>query len=207
MPNELTTKQLRKLFVQSGFRVEKLWFRSVAVVLESKLPSIKAKILTNTFGDQKDNKNAYVLLTSPEQAKLAAEKLNQTSVDGKHIRVDLDYKEEGSRNANDYECTAFIGNLPFIVNEEDVRDYFMTVFKGQEDPIRNVRLIRDPQTFIGKGIGYVQFKDKLTMRKAIEELHEQRFQGRPLRMKKAVEPKRLDKKKRRTAEKVEFRKQ
>lgn len=75
---------------------------------------------------------------------MACEKLNQNKVNDKHIRVDLDWKEEGDRNANDYETTVFIGNLPFIVNEEAVRDHIHDIFKGQEDPILNVRLIRDP---------------------------------------------------------------
>jgi RNA recognition motif-containing protein len=35
------------------------------------------------------------------------------------------------------------------------------------------------------------------MRHCIDELNESRFQGRPLRIKKAVEPKRLEKKQRR----------
>jgi RNA recognition motif-containing protein len=69
------------------------------------------------------------------------------------------------------------------------------------DPILNVRLIRDPKTFVGKGIGYVQFNDKESMRQCIDELNNERFMGRPLRMKKAVEPRRLEKKKRRTEEK------
>lgn len=67
----------------------------------------------------------------------------------------MDYKEDGAKSANDYETTVFIGNLPFIANEEAVRDHILEIFKGQQDPILNVRLIRDPQTFIGKGIGYV----------------------------------------------------
>lgn len=45
--------------------------------MESKLPTIKAKILTNNLGDQKDNKNAYVLLADPTQAKKACLDLNQ----------------------------------------------------------------------------------------------------------------------------------
>lgn len=112
--------------------------------MESKLPTIKAKILTNSTGDQKDNKNAYVLLVDGKQATIAAEKLNATKVGDKHIRVDVDYKEVGSKNPNDFETTIFIGNLPFIVNEEDVRSHLLHPFRNAEDPILNVRLIRDP---------------------------------------------------------------
>jgi len=175
--------------------------------MESKLPTIKAKVITKLHGDQKDNKNAYVLLKSEEHAQKAAEKLNQAVLNGKHLRVDIDQKDEGAKSANDFETTVFIGNLPFIVNEEEVRSHIASGYKGKPDPIKNVRLVRDPQTFVGKGIGYVQFADKESMRFCIEELNNSRFQGRPLRIKKAVEPKRLEKKKRRTQERAELRQQ
>ena len=63
---------MKVLFTSKGFKVEKLWFRSVCVVLESKMPSIKAKVIKKSHGDQKDNKNAYVLLESADEALKAA---------------------------------------------------------------------------------------------------------------------------------------
>jgi RNA recognition motif-containing protein len=62
------------------------------------------------------------------------------------------------------------------------------------DGILNVRVIRDPKTFIGKGIAYIQFATKSIMRVAIENKNGVRFMGRELRIKKAVAPKRLEKK-------------
>jgi RNA recognition motif-containing protein len=35
----------------------------------------------------------------------------------------MDHKEEGD-NQNDYEKTVFIGNMPWVINEEDVRKHF-----------------------------------------------------------------------------------
>lgn len=63
--------------------------------------------------------------------------------------MDVDFREE--RYQNDFESTLFIGNLPFITNEEDLRAHF----NNFADKIQNVRIIRDPKTFIGKGIAYV----------------------------------------------------
>jgi RNA recognition motif-containing protein len=51
--------------------------------------------------------------------------------------------KDTERNPNDFETTIFIGNLPFIVNEEDLRAHILKEFKDH-DPILNVRLIRDP---------------------------------------------------------------
>ena len=119
-------------------------------------------------------------------------------LDDKHVRVDIEGKpKEGRDSQNDFETTVFIGNLPFIVSEEEVRKHFISQMEIEgNDPILNVRLIRDPQTFVGKGIGYIQFSDKESMRSCIEKCNDSKFMGRNLRVKKAVEPKRLDKKKR-----------
>ena len=59
---------------------------------------------------------------------------------------------------DDFNTTVFIGNIPFIVSEEELRTFFVAC--GE---IENVRLVRDPKTFLGKGIGYVMFKTKEAM--------------------------------------------
>ena len=63
------------------------------------------------------------------------------------------------------------------------------------DGILNVRVVRDPVTHIGKGIAYVQFTSKMLMRLAIEKKTGSEFKGRQIRIKKAVAPQRLEKKK------------
>lgn len=115
-------------------------------------------------------------------------------------------------NQNDYECTVFIGNLPFVTNEEELRRHFADVAKMEAtslgtanaatDGILNVRVIRDPVTHIGKGIAYIQFTSKMLMRLAIEKKLGSEFKGRQIRIKKAVAPQRLEKKKMRTEQKV-----
>ena len=79
--------------------------------------------------------------------------MNQAMLGDKHLRVDIDSKAEGQEN--DYESTIFIGNLPWVLNEEDLRKHF-----EECGDILNVRIIRDKDTFIGKGIAYIQFKDQ-----------------------------------------------
>ena len=74
IPLDVSSKQLKKLFGEYG-KIEKVWFRSVATVLDSKIP-LKGKIIMKEFSDQKDNKNAYVLYERVEQAALAKEKMN-----------------------------------------------------------------------------------------------------------------------------------
>lgn len=118
--------------------------------------------------------------------------------------MDIDLRDSQGANQNDYEATVFIGNLPFVTNEEDLRRHFADVAKIESagggnqavgDGILNVRVVRDPVTHIGKGIAYVQFTSKMLMRLAIEKKTGSEFKGRQIRIKKAVAPQRLEKKK------------
>lgn len=111
VPLDTTRKYIEKLFGKHG-DVEKVWFRSIALEHETKLPQ-KAKIIQQKYGEQKDNKNAYVLYKTKEQALKATKELNQIVVGDKHIRVDLDGKTEDEKN--DFETSIFIGNLPWVI--------------------------------------------------------------------------------------------
>lgn len=173
--------------------------------MDSKLP-LKAKVIMKEYSEQKNSKNAYVLFETAEQAKTASLALNQYElIGGNHIRVDIDLRDSQGSNQNDYDATVFIGNLPFVTNEEDLRRHFADVAKMEtagagssnavQDGILNVRVVRDPVTHIGKGIAYIQFTSKMLMRLAIEKKTGSEFRGRQIRIKKAVAPQRLEKKK------------
>ena len=129
----------------------------------------------------------------------------------KHLRVDtcgdgLDQQEgehkqisRSGRNTcvnpwEDFTRTIFIGNLPFIVSEEDLRAQFATC-----GTIENIRLVRDPKTHLGKGIGYIMFSTKEEMVATLTSKKGMKFKGRELRINRAVEPKRREKKKNRQA--------
>ena len=101
--------------------------------------------------------------------------------------------------------------MPFTINEEDLRKHFTNMDKTPSmsdtshlqragDGILNVRIIRDKETYLGKGIAYIQFSSKPLMRLAIEQKSGQKFMGRELRIKKAVSAQRLEKKRLKTEE-------
>lgn len=169
-----------------------------------------------------------MLFEKKEDAVSAVKSLNQSQIPGfdNHLRVDLDTKgivaaqrTDGDADAqpldqkNDTDSTIFIGNLPFSVNEEDLRKHFTNLQKTPSesetshlpragDGILNVRIIRDKETYLGKGIAYVMFSSKPLMRLAIEQKNGQLFMGRELRIKKAVSAQRLEKKRLKTEELV-----
>jgi len=86
--------------------------------------------------------------------------MNQQLIGDKHIRVDVEGDE---KSKEDFEKTIFIGNLPWVINDEDLRSHFEECGR-----ILNVRVVRDKVNFIGKGIAYIQFSTKDEMRKAID---------------------------------------
>lgn len=96
-------------------------------------------------------------------------------VGDKHIRVDVD--AHGAEEKNDYESTIFIGNLPWVLQEEDLRSHFEDCGK-----ILNVRIIRDKDTFIGKGIAYIQFEGKEAMKRAMDTKNFSMFKVRLCKM-------------------------
>jgi RNA recognition motif-containing protein len=115
--------------------------------------------------------------------------LNQSLFMDKHIRVDKVKagQDEDAKNDDDFNTTVFVGNLPFVVSEEEVRAHF-----SKFGTIQNVRLVREPKTFIGKGIGFVMFSNEKELRAAMTD--GTKFKGRELRLKKATDPKKREKK-------------
>lgn len=67
----------------------------------------------------------------------------------------------------------YVGNLPFSVTEEGIRDLFSTY-----GPVESVKLITDRETGQMRGFGFVEMTSGAT--EAIAALHEQDFGGRNL---------------------------
>lgn len=69
----------------------------------------------------------------------------------------------------------FIGNLPYTVDEMQLRQMF-EVF-GE---LLEVTVIKDRMTGRSKGFGFVTFKNKEDAEKAIKEMHEKEVDGRKM---------------------------
>ena len=100
------------------------------------------------------------------------------------VRVDLANKSaKGTKVAGDPntalggnpKLSVFVGNLDFGCKEEDLRVFFEGVVSGERGPpgedssddedgakkrktwVTRVRIVRDKETQLGKGFGYIQF--------------------------------------------------
>jgi len=122
---------------------------------------------------------AFVRFSNEEEAQ------NATSLNGHvykehHLRVDIAH-DKHDETKHDNHRSIFIGNLPFDVNDDDVWQIFEEC--GEID---NVRLIRDSATSVGKGFGYVLFKDEASVALALRMNGIAKVGNREIRIKTAV---------------------
>ena len=162
-----TTKTITKLFSEFGV-VESVRLRSVPIsgtkVDDAGNQDLVRKVCVNTqkFGTQKVSFNAYIVYKDEASVKAAIDGANNRVVNDRHIRVDY-----CNPTHFDPKRTIFLGGLPIYIDEEELREYIAKVLPNGQDDIESVRLIRDSESLIGKGIGYLLLSDKDAVMKAL----------------------------------------
>uniref|UniRef100_A0A0R3SCK2 RRM domain-containing protein n=1 Tax=Hymenolepis diminuta TaxID=6216 RepID=A0A0R3SCK2_HYMDI len=177
LPTWITKKTLQRLFSRAlrdaeidstKCKVESVRIRGAVPTAggKSKQALKRATIRQEFAAGDKHTLIGFVILTSKEGIPVAL-KLNGhflapkdgSSDAGRHIRVDVSNRQKYN-NQN----SIFIGNLPFSVNEEEVRKTF-----SHFGEIKGVRLIRDRATGAVKGIGFVEFEDPSSVQLAVRQ--------------------------------------
>jgi cold-inducible RNA-binding protein len=69
----------------------------------------------------------------------------------------------------------FVGNLSYQTMENDLQDYF-----SQAGVVVSVNLMLDKMTGKSRGFAFVEFATPEEANKAVEQFHNQEFQGRAL---------------------------
>lgn len=161
VPNTVITskrayKNFKKLFQQVG-SVHAIRFRSIA--FDEALPR-KLAFAKKALHTLRDTVNAYVVFKEREPSRKACSRLNATLFEHHHIRVD----HVAHPAPKDNKRTIFVGNLDFEEQEEKLWRYFN---KHTGDDVESVRVVRDSKTNLGKGFALVQFKDTLSVNKAL----------------------------------------
>jgi RNA recognition motif-containing protein len=118
--------------------------------------------------DIKGSFNAYVVFKT-EEAVTAALSANNQLWGTRHLRVD-----RMKPTLFDPKRSVFIGSLPHYTDEEDLRNHFAKVLPYGHDDIEGVRLVRDTETLVGKGIGYLLLRDRDAVMTALS-LNDQMF--------------------------------
>ncbi|XP_042189647.1 RNA-binding protein 34 [Callorhinchus milii] len=149
LPSDCTKQMLVSLFKEFG-AIESVRFRSLARVE----PSISRKLATiqRNVHPKRRNLNAYVVFKVEDDAVKAVKRNGHEIKKGFHIRVDLASKS----NVHNHGKSIFIGNLSYEIEEDEVRQHFSDC-----GPIESVRIVRDRESGMGKGFGYVLFQVRL----------------------------------------------
>jgi len=71
----------------------------------------------------------------------------------------------------------YVGNLPYTVVEEDLREIF-----EEYGEVASVKIINDKLTGRSKGFGFVEMDDDQEAQKAIEELNNADLSGRNIKV-------------------------
>ncbi|KAI9443445.1 hypothetical protein H4582DRAFT_1924766 [Lactarius indigo] len=143
----------------------------------------KIAFIRHELHEEADTVAAYVLfayggeLAPDEAARAAIVALDNSPFMGHTLRADT-----LGGGVGDPKCTVFVGGLDFASHEEDLRTFFEGVVSAERGPrsavadpnsddeagaeakpktwVTRVRIIRDKDTLLGKGIAYVQFADR-----------------------------------------------
>lgn len=191
---DVKSSALKKLFREHG-AVESVRFRSVAVegmkVEESgnqgamrKACYIKGKINKDVSGTC----NAYIVFKKVESVESAL-KLNGTVFEGFHLNVDRAIAK-GESSGKDLRRSVFVGNIKFDATDEQLWKWFSERLPNGEKAVERVRIIRDRETRVGKGIGYVALKNPVAVLAALG-LDGSDFEGRKLRIQRCKKSKRI----------------
>ncbi|XP_078255229.1 RNA-binding protein 34 isoform X1 [Rhinoraja longicauda] len=178
LPFEYSKEMITALFKEFG-PIESVRFRSVA----REEPSISRKLATiqRKVHPQRKNMNAYVVFRQSDAAVKALARNGCEIQYGFNIRVDL----ASNWNAHDHRRSIFLGNLPYDIQENDVRDHFYEC--GE---MESVRIVRDRESGMGKGFGYVLFQNTDAVTLALE-LNNSELKGRKMRVSRSVKKERV----------------
>ncbi|KAK2758659.1 Nucleolar protein 12 [Arachnomyces sp. PD_36] len=197
--------------------IESLRFRSTAFSsagIPKRASFAKKELMDKTT----KSTNAYAVYSTAAAARRAPAALNGTIVLDRHLRVD----SVAHPLPVDNKRCIFVGNLGFVDEEtheddddkkpkkkpppSDIEEGLWRVFNSHTGPspskskqtttgnVESVRVVRDPQTRIGKGFAYVQFHNENHVETALE-LDGKKFPPLLPRKLRVVRAKRVVKKK------------
>jgi len=196
VPVSETIKSITKFCTEFG-EVDTVRLRSVPVagtaVDEAGNQDLVRKVCANKkdFGTQKGSLNAYVVFKEKSAVAKALAANNRVMGAGTKVKVQTDGSDAVSKVSAgrhlridlvkptlfDPKRSVFIGALPHYADEEEVRNHFAAALPNGQDDIENIRIVRDADTMIGKGIAYLLLKSSDAVMQALS-LHKQKYRKR-----------------------------
>ncbi|KAL3628520.1 hypothetical protein CASFOL_027566 [Castilleja foliolosa] len=134
----------------------------------------------------------FVVMSTPEEAKAAAQQLNGYELDGRSLRVNYGPpppKREnssfggprggggGERSFSNDANKLYVGNLSW-----DVDNFALESMFKEQGNVREARVVFDRETGRSRGFGFVTYSSRDEANNAIEALDGIDFNGRPIRV-------------------------
>lgn len=177
VPVDVKQKSIRRL-VSSHGEVDSIRTRNV--VPEGPGIPKRAALLSGRVHEAVDVVSMYVVFANPggkEAMENACAALNMSLFKGNHLRATPAERTEVCPRSS-----VFVGNIPFDISEEALLNAFLTALEGGDATIVAARVVRDKQTGIGRGFGFVSFSDELGARYCMSQKDNIRVGGRPIRL-------------------------
>ncbi|XP_003742654.1 RNA-binding protein 34 [Galendromus occidentalis] len=167
LPPKSQRKHVKRLFEKCG---DILFVRFAnAIPAKAGIP-VEAAIKKRSLIKEGTTISAFVVFKDASSVQTAID-LNGIEYEGHHLRVD---RREASNIPQ--KRSVFCGNIPFDTTDDALWDFF-----EEAGAIDYVRVVRDNETGIGKGIAFVVFKDASSAALALE-FSSKEFQGRAIRV-------------------------
>ena len=177
LPNNIQRKTISNFFADCG-EIENTRIRCQAVKEQEVDKPKKGRaiqILKKEFKEGEEySAVAYVLFEKESSVAKAIEKTGFVLLD-RHISVN---EESKLSKAFDHKTSGFLGNIAYDTSDEAIWRYFID---RNITEIKRVRLVRDRETGLAKGFGYIEFASQNVLEKAIA-LRGEKLNGRELRM-------------------------
>ncbi|XP_057698478.1 RNA-binding protein 34 [Corythoichthys intestinalis] len=175
LPGDCTKKTLLKLFRADG-AVESVRFRSM--VREDPGVPRRVAAIKRQAHPSAGRVNAYVVFKEPEGVTKA---LRRNGVEiQKDFFIRVDRVSSKAEQNHDHKRSIFVGNLSFELQELPLRRHF-----EECGAVEAVRLVRDNNTGLGKGFGYILFKSPDSVQLALK-LDGSKLEGRAIRVKRST---------------------
>lgn len=159
-----------------------LWFR--AEPLEEKWSHSLRKagsILGAYAKGASDAKNAYVVLDATEDVRIVSRVLHGFEADSGHVLRADGVGASAKLLIFDRKRSVFVGNLPKDVSEADLR-----VALAPSGEVDAVRIVRDRVSKECKGFAFVRFKDRWSVKEALNQWGVE-IRNRPMRVMKVTD--------------------
>ena len=187
LPNDCTSKQLRKIFIGCG-EIENTRIRNQildmnAISKDGKDRGRGVRVLRGEIAkDNSKSANGYVLFKNASSVPNAL-RLSGTVHLERHLVVT---KEDPQSKAYDPQNSIYLGNVSYNVTDEEIWQLFIEL--GFTDVTR-VRVPRNKDTGEGQGFAYVSFRDPSSTNRAIQVGRGAMLAGRELRICHVQRPK------------------